>query len=270
MVWTFLIQSNSRAGRVKNLLKSIDSLKLFNREIKIIISDNGNQGKNSFICGDIIFEYIDNSKYNDGASHSHQLLSMDIKNFFYIHDDDQLNINYLLKAMDFIEETNLIFLVSPKLNIPKMINFNSLNKIFEFYFLSPSNNCPLFSGIFISDSNILKKNKFLENLISGKYADVQFVSRLLLCENSYLFNLSYLNYIEHDTNDNKTRNLYDRIQLSQFIRSNSGFSNLVISLLIFHGYKEKFKFFMLGLILGIFYPPTAYKIFNKSIKKYIL
>jgi hypothetical protein len=171
--------------------------------------------------------------------------------------------------MDFIQKTNTLCLISPKLKIQNIIQFKDVNKIFDFYFLSPDNNCPLFSGIYLKSTSYLKENHILDNVISGKYADVQFVSRLLLNSSAYLFNLPYLNYIEHDSNDNKTPNLKDRIELSNYIRENSGFSNYIISLLVFHGYKEKRNYFILGLFLAFLYPPITLKLINKSLNKVI-
>jgi hypothetical protein len=267
MEWTFLIQSNSRAQRVKSLLIKINTLRQYNKKIKIIISDNGNQGEESFKQDLISFQYIDNSMYKDAKSHVDQIFNMGLKNFFYIHDDDEVQIENLLIAMDFIQSVRPICLISPKLRIPNIVQFKNINEIFNLYFLSYDNNCPLFSGIYMENTSYVKEKHMLENLIDGKYADVQFVSRLLLNTNSYLFNLPYLNYIEHDSNDNKIRNLSDRIALSKFIRGNKGVSNFIISLLVFHGYKQKISLFILGVILAIFYPPLSWKIIKKIIKK---
>jgi hypothetical protein len=235
--------------------------------IKIIISDNGNQGLDSFRYNNINFDYINNSKYFDSKSHLDAIFNLNLSNFFYIHDDDQLHIVYLLEAMDFIKKYNPNCLISPKFKINDVVKFDNIKTIFKMYFLDPDNNCPLFSGIYFKNSSVVNRNNLLNNLIKGKYADVQFVSRILLSSKSYLFNLPYLNYVEHDLNDNKLRNLKDRVSLSKFIRSKKGISNFIISLLIFHGYKEKIKFFTLGIILAFLYPPTSYNIIKKALKK---
>ena len=112
--------------------------------------------------------------------------------------------------------------------------------------------------------NIMSEKLILDGIYNGKYGDIYIMSRLLtLVEKSLLFKHAFLNYIEHDNNDNKIQNLNDRVELSNYIKSCVGFNSFIISRLVFYGYTSKLPSFLLGLSLSIFKPNIFCQLFNK-------
>ena len=267
-LYSFVIQTHSRTKKVIELLKNINELSKHGIKFKIIISDNGNRKKNDFESSGISFEYLDNSDCTNASLHVFRIFSLPLSKVFYIHDDDRFNIDNLLLAINYIELHDPNILVSPKLSIEKDIIFKDLEEVFKMYFLNAKNNCPLFSGFYIRNMNIMSEKLILDGIYNGKYGDIYIMSRLLtLVEKSLLFKHAFLNYIEHDNNDNKIRNLNDRVELSNYIKSCVGFNSFIISRLVFYGYTSKLPSFLLGLSLSIFKPNIFCQLFNKLIFK---
>lgn len=266
-IFNFIIQSYTRTNEVIRLLKNINELKKYKINFHIIISDNGKRSKENFESVNTTFEYLDSSDCKNSREHVYRIFSLPIKNVFYIHDDDLFNIEMLVKAIDFILKNNPKVLVSPKYEIPFIKKFKSRSEVFKMYFLNAKNNCPLFSGFYIKNMTYIFQHSILDNIYSGKYGDVHIMSGLLKIDNAFLFNFPFLNYNEHDDNDNKLRSLDDRKKLSTYIKSNGGFTNYIISNLVFYGYPKMIHKLFFGIFLSIFNPFIFFKLLNKTIYK---
>ena len=232
--FNFIIQSHSRTKEVLRLVKNINELKSHNINFNIILSDNGNRDFNVFKINKSSVEYINSNDCLSSSMHVFRIFSLPIENVFYVHDDDLFDTEKLIKAIDFIKINDPKVLVSPKYEIPFIKKFQSRSEVLKMYFLDHKNNCPLFSGFYIKRMSYIFHYSILDDLYNGKYGDVHIMSGLLNIDNAFLFNFPFLNYNEHDDNDNKFRSLDDRKKLSNYIKSNGGFTNYIISNLIFY------------------------------------
>lgn len=267
-LFSFVIQTHSRTNNVIELLKNINKLSKFGIKFNIIVSDNGGRNKSDFESSGVSFKYLDNADCINARLHVLRIFSSSLTRVFYVHDDDRYNIENLLLAINYIELHDPNILVSPKFSIDKSITFKDLEEVFKMYFLDEKNNCPLFSGFYIRNMNIMSKKLILDGIYNGKYGDVYIMSRLLtLVEKSLLFKHAFLNYTEHDGNDNKIRNLNDREELSNYIKSCGGFTNYIISNVIFNGYTSKLLKFLFGLLLTLFKPKIFIQLYKKLIFK---
>jgi len=266
-LFSFVIQTHSRTPDVIKLIINISELRKFDIEYKIIISDNGNRGRDAFESSGFKFDYINNSDSKDGISHLKRIYSSRFENAFFIHDDDRFDIPNLLTAIKFIQNNNPSVLISPKYSIKSITNFKNKTDVFKMYFLNYKNNCPLLSGLYLKTTQTISDNLIIQNIIKSKYADVQFMSKLLTLDKSTLFNLPFVEYNDHEFNDNNSRALSDRIKLSKYIFKQKGLSNYIMSLLVFHGYPSKIHFFLIGFCLSLFNPHIFILLIKKSIYK---
>ena len=265
--FNFIIQSHSRTKEVVRLVKNINELKSHNINFNIILSDNGNRNFDDFKIHNRSVEYIYSNDCSSPYMHVFRIFSLPIENVFYVHDDDLFDIKKLLKAIDFIKINDPKVLVSPKFEIPSTKKFKSTSEVLKMYFLDHKNNCPLFSGFYIKSMSYIFDYPILDDLHHGKYGDVEVMSGLLNIDNAFLFNLPFVNYIEHNDNDNKLRSLDDRKKLSTYIKSNGGFTNYIISNLIFYGYPKMIHKLLFGIFLSFFNPFIFFTLLNKTIYK---
>jgi hypothetical protein len=262
MIFTVVIQTNSRAEKIQNILQNFEGWSNDKIEIKFIISDNGQQNLDKYLCNEFDIKIIDNSNFKTAKGHFLAFTKMELENLFIIHDDDNFHIDNFTNAINFIIENEVDILISPKKPINQTYKPKNILKVFEFYFLDKNNNCPLLSGMYLKDSK--KLDKFTDKyLINGKYADVQIVSELLAANNGYIYHEPFVIYNEHDTNDNLTKSINDRICLHYYLHSFNKFEFQILSRLIYYNYPSKVLDFYTGLVLTLFKPSYLYKLIQK-------
>lgn len=270
MIFNIVIQTHSRAKGVYRIIEDFNKSKIKDVNFKFIISDNGNQEFNKKLINKNNVSIIDNSKFQSSREHTLAIYKLELINVFIIHDDDTFNLSNLKTAIEFINESDCDVLVSPKLELGTIKEFKIENEVFEFYFLTPNRNCPLISGLYLRKMSIMRPFTDHKHLIAGKYVDVQIITELLVKNHkSLVFNKPFINYNEHDSNDNIVRNLNDRISLSNYISNFRSMNNIILSKIIFFGYPAvRFKFIH-GILLSFLRPKILLYISLKLIKKLI-
>lgn len=270
MTFNIVIQTHSRAKGVYRIIEGFNESKIKNVNFNFIISDNGNQEFNEKLIHENNVSIIDNSKFQTSREHTLAIYKLELTNVFIIHDDDTFNLSNLETAIDLINESNCDVLVSPKLEIDTIKEFKIENEVFEFYFLTPNRNCPLISGLYVRKMSIMRPFTDHKHLIAGKYVDVQIITELLVKNHrSLVFNKPFINYNEHDSNDNYVRNLNDRIALSNYISNFRGINNIILSKIIFFGYPAVRIKFIHGILLSFLRPNILQSLILKFIIKFI-
>lgn len=128
----------------------------------------------------------------------------------FLHDDDFLSVS----AGEFLEiAEGLNIVISPKYELESRLS--DIQDVLDLYFLDERNNCPLLSGIYLKNPSMLDIK--LTSFKCGKYKDVELIAKLILDFNAVVSEKSFIEYIEHSSNDNNVRNIDDRIALSDFV-----------------------------------------------------
>lgn len=265
MTFNIIIQTHERKESVLSLVHSFSSYT--HHELNFIVSDNGKQSWRELVDVSNV-TIVDNGEHNSSRGHVLSIYAMNLSNAFIIHDDDEFDLDLFTCALDFIQINKVQVLVSPKEKIDKSWQPSSLLDVMEFYFLDSQGNCPLISGLYVSDMSLLHRFILPNYLMEGKYADVQIVGELLTSSNmAFVFNYPYVSYKEHDFNDNKVRNLKDRLALRKYLQTNSHLKGRVLGNLILFGYKGYSYYFIIGCFQSFFIRGYLKKIVLKIINK---
>tara|TARA_B110000503_G_scaffold141307_1_gene234376 strand:- start:1508 stop:2365 length:858 start_codon:yes stop_codon:yes gene_type:complete len=279
MQFSFVIQTFDRVDQTIKLLLQLSSYKNYG---KIYLSDSGGRGKLIFERKlsqeggkGIEFEYIDNSACKTGHLHMWKIYDLNLKNMFLFHDDDLIvnsSFDAVLKTL--INNPEIKYLCSTNKgcsnfldNFDKLSSQRKINQILKLYFLSHNGNCLLLTGLYTKNPGIVRKEIDNNFHISGKYYDVAMISWLFSQEKSKIVDNSYMNYINHDANDNLVRCLESRKSLKDFIRNQPGILNNIISRLIFYGYKSHRVYFISGILFSFFFPPIWLHLYKKIISR---
>ena len=279
MQFSFVIQTFDRVDQTIRLLLQLSSYKNFG---KIYLSDSGGRGKlifqkKLFQSGGkgIEFEYIDSSACKTGPLHMWKIYDLNLKNMFLFHDDDLIvksSFDAVLKKL--IDDSEIKYLCSTNKGHSNFFkNFDNLNtqqkinQIIKLYFLSHNGNCLLLTGLYLKDPGSLKNEIDSNFNISGKYYDVAMLSWLFSQQKSKIIYNSYMNYINHDANDNLVRSIESRKSLKDFISKQPGVFNNIISRLIFYGYKTHRAYFISGLLFTVFFPPIWPHLIRKIVNR---
>ena len=265
MTFNIIIQTHERKESVLSLVHSLTSYT--HHDLNIVVSDNGNQSWQELVNVSNV-TIVDNGEHISSRSHVLSIYRMNLSNAFIIHDDDKFDLDLFTRAIDFIQNNNVQVLISPKEKIDKCWQPSAVLDVMEFYFLDARRNCPLISGLYVSDMNLLHNFTLPNYLMEGKYADVQIVGELLTNGNkAFVFSDPYVSYSEHDFNDNKVRNLDDRLALRKYLQSHPQLKARVLGNLILFGYKRYYYYLIIGCFQSIFIGGYWKKIILKIINK---
>ena len=267
-LFNFVVLTNNREESTRKIILQLGEFLEFGR---IIVSDNGCRSEETFKVGGIPFIYVDNSKFPSAISHFYNILESEYKNLFVFHDDDQVQSFNFRKTLNYlIDNDSIEYAVSMRHESHRNIFYESYKEIFIDYFLK--DNHPLISGQFIRDGKSLfdkvpDDTKFY--ITHGKYCDVAIVSLCLINKNSKCFNHNYVEYIEHDSNDNNTKSVESRLILQSFVEKQRGLQNYVMSGLIGYGYLRMLPRYILSLIMLISQPLLLKLYLLKFYRRYL-
>jgi hypothetical protein len=278
--FAFVIQSYERLDSTVNLIIQLNK---FTNYGKIYLSDSGSRGKQLFenevrdkAGVNINFEYIDNSEYVTATSHMWRIYYLNFENMFLFHDDDLVEESSFLEVLKLLNNNKKInYLCSTNKgdsyflkNIESLEDQQKINQILKLYFISHNSNCLLITGLFTRYPGRLKNEVGQDFLIEGKYGDVALLSWIFIQKTSKIFNNGYMNYADHDSNDNLVKSLQDRISLSKFVKSQPGFFNNILARLVFYGYRKKRLYFLSGILISIIFPPIWIHLCKKLLARF--
>lgn len=264
-----IILSYSRATQLQEI---VNLLNITFPSDRIFIADSGRRGEEiRDILGQLFGRVIHVETYASNAFTNMRAMQDYIEGpcIFY-HDDDLFYPEKLKTSLDLAirHKANLMFSMKTDGNSFGLHSQNyktiPVKNILLSYLLDPYGNCPLITGIYFRSKEIFIQIMDFEQEF-GKYSDV-----LMMCiAVKKLKNIqvgAYMKYIEHDGNDNNTRDLFGRDSLSKALRAYGDHDLNIISFLIYHGYPSRLHYYMLGLILI----PTSRLVLTNYLRKLFL
>ncbi len=271
----FVLLTYSREQQLKNFFQLLSDSKI-HREIpcRLIIADSGSRGKEFFekiikeINGfKIKYKYLATNA-NDAIENMYIVSRKHYEPSFYFHDDDKVKWGEIKKFIDKYSKIRFSYGFCFKFGTkPKPIYSFYKHKAEELkialsYILSHDGNCPLISGVFLSSPK--EFGSIYQNLIYGKYKDVDLLMYIASQSKFYIHPTNYINYHENYLSDNKIRHLLSRDSLSQFFKAKGEPEFLILSGLVYWGYKERVVPLLNSYIKMIFQPKIFLLLLIKS------
>jgi hypothetical protein len=267
----FILLTYSREQYLKGFFQRLSESRIHKQfNCRLIISDSGLRGKSFF---EDIFDEIDDFDIEyeylaTKASHLYENMDFVSKErhepSFYFHDDDEINWSEVKLFLDVYKKRNFSYGFcfkaggKPYLIYSLFKNQGEDFKIALSYIMTHNGNCPLVSGIFFSDPS-----EFVDisnQLFLGKYKDVGLMMHLVNLNGVYIHPTNYILYNDHDSNDNKSRDLEARDNLSSFLKSKGGLGFSTLSGLVYWGYRERL-FMLICAYLKILLQPKMLFLF---------
>jgi hypothetical protein len=246
----FVLLTYSRKQDLKVFFQMLHESKIYKKiPCRLIIADSGSRGKDFFekmineISGfKIRYKYLATSA-NDAIENMYIVSKKYHEPSFYFHDDDKVKWLEIIKFIDKYSKIRFSYGFCFKFGAkPKLIYSLFKGKAEEIkialsYILSHDGNCPLISGVFLSSPKDF--GAIYQGLIYGKYKDVDFLMYIARQSTSYIHHTNYINYQENFLSDNKVRHLLSRDSLSKFFKAKGEPEFLILSGLVYWGYKER-------------------------------
>ena len=264
-----IVLSYSRTIQLREL---VNLLAINFPDDRILIADSGCRGEE---IGDILGQlyerviHIETDAANAAANMRAMQDNIEGPCVFY-HDDDLFYPEKLKISLNLAGENKSDLMFSMKAD-GESFGLHSRNydvipvkNILLSYLLDPHGNCPLISGIYFrTKATFIQVMNF--ELEYGKYSDVLMMSIAA----KQIRNIqvgAYMQYIEHDGNDNNTKDLEGRDGLSNGLRTYRDHDLNILSFLIYHGYLGRLHYYILGLILI----PTSRLVLTNYVRKLIV
>ncbi|MDB2554212.1 hypothetical protein N9X74_02410 [Porticoccaceae bacterium] len=239
---------------------------------RVLIADSGQRGeKLSEILGPLYGQVIHIETVATGADSNMKAVEdyIDGPCIFY-HDDDLFHPEKLKLSLKSAEENESDFMVSMKEDRDSFGlhsgNYDIIpsKSVMLSYFLDPYGNCPLMTGMYFRNKDVFRRVMSTE-MLWLKYSDVLIVVKAV----EYFTNIqigAYMQYNEHDGNDNNVRDIAARDALSVGLRSYGDRELNIVSYLIYHGYARRLNYYIYGLILML----TSRFILTKYLSKLVV
>jgi hypothetical protein len=222
---------------------------------RVLIADSGRRGEEIHSILGQLYEKVTHVE-TDASDAIANMIAMEdsiVGPSIFYHDDDLFYPEKIKKSLDLAGQNKAEFMFSMKADRDSF-GLHSQNydvipvkSILLSYLLDPYSNCPLITGIYFrTKASFIHIMNFEQ--IYGKYSDVLMMSTAV----KQIRNIqvgAYMRYIEHDGNDNNTRDLAGRDGLSVALRTYKDHDLDTLSLLVYHGYLSRLHYYILGLVL---------------------
>jgi hypothetical protein len=239
---------------------------------RVLVADSGQRGERlSEILGPLYGQVIHIETVAAGADSNMKAVEdyIDGPCIFY-HDDDLFYPEKLKLSLKSAEENESDFMISMKEDRDSFglhsgnHDLISPKSLILSYLLDPYGNCPLITGIYFRNRDVFKRVMSTESLWL-KYSDVLIMVKAV----EYFHNIqigAYMQYNEHDGNDNNVRDIAARDALSVGLRSYGDRELNIVSYLIYYGYASRLHYYIYGFILML----TSRFILTKYLSKLVV
>lgn len=239
---------------------------------RLLIADSGCRGDE---IGDILGQLYDRvihieTDAADAAANMRAMQDNIVGPCIFYHDDDLFYPEKLRISLNLAGENKSELMFSMKADGGSFglhsgnYDVIAVKNILLSYLLDPHGNCPLITGIYFRTKATFIQVMNFENEY-GKYSDVLMMSIAAKQIRNIQIG-AYMQYIEHDGNDNNIRDLEGRDGLSRGLKAYRDHDLNVLSLLIYHGYRDRLHHYILGLILV----PTSRLVLTSYVRKLVV
>ena len=259
-------------GRTIQLREIVNLLAINFPDDRILIADSGRRGEEIGAILGQLYErviHIETDAADAGANMRAMQDNIEGPCVFY-HDDDLFYPEKLKISLNLAGENKSDLMFSMKAD-GESFGLHSGNydvipvkNILLSYLLDPHGNCPLITGIYFRTKAIFIQVMNFEQEY-GKYSDVLMMSIAAKQIRNIQIG-AYMQYIEHDGNDNNTKDLEGRDGLSNALRTYRDRELNIVSYLIYHGYASRLHYYIYGLILML----TSRFILTKYLSKLVV